>query len=100
MDSENLKILGSPIERYYSIKENLDRVGFMGTILDMILDKTRFGSGHRGLLTARLDKIDLTRLELVPTFFGFLTTGFLRGASLCAAGEGSGSPIDDRVLCF
>jgi hypothetical protein len=30
-------------------------------------------------LTAGLDKTDLTRLELVPTLFGFLTTGFLAG---------------------
>jgi hypothetical protein len=26
--------------------------------------------------------------------------GLLRGAPLCAKGEGSGSPIDDRVVRF
>jgi hypothetical protein len=26
--------------------------------------------------------------------------GFLRGAPLCAKGEGSRSPINDRVMCF
>jgi len=30
-----------------------------------------------GFLTAGLDRTDLTRLELVPTLFGFLTTRFL-----------------------
>jgi hypothetical protein len=28
----------------------------------------------------------------------FLGLGFLRGAPLCAKGEGFGSPIDDRVV--
>jgi len=50
MDGEGLKILGSPIERYCSNKEDSDRVGFLGRILDSILDKTRFGSSHRGAL--------------------------------------------------
>jgi len=63
-------------------------------------------------LTTGLDGTNLTILELVPTLFGFLTVGFLagldkvfllglgflRGAPLCAEGEGSGSPIDDRVV--
>jgi len=53
VDGENLKILGSPIERYYSIKEDPDRVGFLGRILDKIFDKTRFGFGHRGALDRR-----------------------------------------------
>ncbi len=53
MDGEGLKILGSPIERYYSNKEDPDRVGFLGRILNWILDKTRFGSGHRGALDCR-----------------------------------------------
>jgi hypothetical protein len=77
MDGEDLKILGSPIERYWSIKEDLDRVGFLGRILDRIFDRTRFGFGHKGLLTVGLNKTNLTRLELVPTLFGFLTTWFL-----------------------
>ncbi len=50
MDGEDLKILSSPIERYSSIKEDSDRVGFLGRILDRILDRTRFGSGHQGVL--------------------------------------------------
>jgi len=53
VDGENLKILGSPIERYYSIKEDPDRVGFLGRILYKIFDKTRFGFGHRGALDRR-----------------------------------------------
>jgi hypothetical protein len=53
MDGEDLKILGSSIERYYSIKEDLDRVGFLGRILDKILDRTRFGSGHWGALDCK-----------------------------------------------
>jgi hypothetical protein len=53
MDGEDLKILSSSIERYGSIKEDPDRVGFLGRILDRILDRTRFGSGHRGVLDCR-----------------------------------------------
>jgi hypothetical protein len=53
MDGENLKILGNPIERYCSIKEDLDKVSFLGKILDRILDRTRFGSGHRGALNCK-----------------------------------------------
>ncbi len=79
MDGEDLKILGSPIERYYSIKEDSDKVGFLGRILDKILTGQGLVLATGGLLTTGLDKTDLTRLELVPTFFGFLTTGFLAG---------------------
>jgi hypothetical protein len=79
MDGEDLKILSSPIERNSSINEDPDRVGFLGMILNKILDKTRFSSGHRGFLTAELDITDLKKLKLVPTLFGFLTTGFLAG---------------------
>ncbi len=50
MDGEDLKILSSPIERDSSINEDLDRVGFLGRILDKILDMTRFSSNHRGVL--------------------------------------------------
>jgi hypothetical protein len=50
MDGEDLKILSSPIERDSSINEDLDMVGFLGRILDKILDKTRFSSDHRGVL--------------------------------------------------
>jgi hypothetical protein len=46
MDSEDLKILNSSIERDSSIDENLDRVGFLGKILDKILDRTRFSFNH------------------------------------------------------
>ncbi len=53
MDGEGLKIFGSLIEKYYSNKEDPDKVGFMGWILDWILDGTRFGSGHRGALDCR-----------------------------------------------
>jgi hypothetical protein len=53
MDGENLKILSSPIERDSSINKNLDRVGFLGRILDKILDRTRFSSDHRGVLDFR-----------------------------------------------
>jgi hypothetical protein len=49
MDGKNLKILGSPIERYCSNKEDPDRVGFLGRNLD----RTRFGSGHQGALDRR-----------------------------------------------
>jgi hypothetical protein len=53
MDGEGLKILSSPIERDISINEDLDMVGFMGRILDKILDKTRFSSDHLGVLDCR-----------------------------------------------
>jgi hypothetical protein len=53
MDGEDLKILSSPIERDSSINEDLDRVGFLGRILDKILDRTRFNSDHRGVLDCR-----------------------------------------------
>jgi hypothetical protein len=77
---EDLKILSSPTERDSSINEDPDRVGFLGKILDKILDRTRFSSDHRGVvLIAGLDITDLRKLELVLTFFGFLTTGFLAG---------------------
>ncbi len=50
MDGEDLKILSSLIERDNSINEDLDKVGFLGRILDKILDRTRFSSDHRGVL--------------------------------------------------
>jgi hypothetical protein len=53
MDGEDLKILSSSIERYSSINKDPDRVGFMGMILDKILDKTRFSFGHRGVFDCR-----------------------------------------------
>jgi hypothetical protein len=53
MDGKDLKILGSSIERYCSIKEDPDRVGFLGRILNRILDRTRFGSGHQGVLNCK-----------------------------------------------
>jgi hypothetical protein len=53
MDGEDLKILSSPIERDSSINEDPDRVGFLGRILDKILDRTRFNLGHRGVLDYR-----------------------------------------------
>jgi hypothetical protein len=49
MDGENLKILSSPIKRDSSINEDLDRVGFLGKILD----RTKFSSDHRGVLDYR-----------------------------------------------
>jgi hypothetical protein len=53
MDSEDLKILSSSIERDSSINEDPDRVGFLGRILDKILDRRRFSSGHRGVLDCK-----------------------------------------------
>jgi hypothetical protein len=53
MDGEDLKILNSPIERDSSINEDSDRVGFLGRILDKILDRTRFSSNHQGVLDCR-----------------------------------------------
>jgi hypothetical protein len=53
MDGEDLKIPSSPIERYSSINEDLDMIGFLGRILDKILDRTRFSSGHRGVLDCK-----------------------------------------------
>jgi hypothetical protein len=49
MDGEDLKILSSPIERDNSINEDPDRVGFLGRIFD----RTRFSSGHLGVLDYR-----------------------------------------------
>jgi len=53
MDGKGLKILGSLIERYCSNKEDSNRVGFLGSILDKILDRTRFGSSHGGAFDRR-----------------------------------------------
>jgi hypothetical protein len=67
-----------------------------------------------GFLIVGLDITNLRKLELVLTLFGFLTTGFLvgldkvfffsvgflRGAPLCAEGEGSRSLINDRIVRF
>jgi hypothetical protein len=49
MDGKNLKILSSLIERDNSINEDLDRVGFLGRILD----RTRFSSDHQGVFDCR-----------------------------------------------
>jgi hypothetical protein len=48
-----LKILSSPIERDSSINEDPDMVGFLGRIIDKILDRTRFSSDHQGVLDYR-----------------------------------------------
>ncbi len=53
MDGEDLKILSNPIERVSSINKDLDKVGFLGRILDKILDKTRFSFDHRGVFNCR-----------------------------------------------
>ncbi len=53
MDGEDLKILSSPIEKDSSINEDPDKVGFLGRILNKILDRTRFSSDHRGVLDCR-----------------------------------------------
>jgi hypothetical protein len=50
MDGKDLKIFGSLIKRYCSNKEDSDMVSFLGKILDKILERTRFGSSHRGAL--------------------------------------------------
>jgi hypothetical protein len=74
-----LKILSSPIERDSSINEDLDKVGFLGRILDKVLDRTGLVLTNWGFLIAGLDITDLRKLELVPTLSGFLTTWFLAG---------------------
>jgi hypothetical protein len=53
MDGENLKILSSPIERDSSVNEDLDRVGFLGRILNKVLNRTRFSSDHWGVVDCR-----------------------------------------------
>jgi len=53
MDGEDLKILSSPIEKDSSINEDLDMVGFLGRILDKVLDRTRFSSDQLGVLDCR-----------------------------------------------
>ncbi len=53
MDGEDLKILSSRIERDSSINEDLDRVGFLGRILDKVLDRARFSSDQMGVLDYR-----------------------------------------------
>jgi hypothetical protein len=50
MDGKDLKILSSPIEWDSSMNKDLDRFGFLGRILDKILDKTRFNYDHQGVL--------------------------------------------------
>jgi hypothetical protein len=49
MDGEDLKILSSLIERDNSINEDLNKVGFLGRILDKVLDMTRFSSDQLGV---------------------------------------------------
>jgi hypothetical protein len=68
MDGEDLKILSSLIERYNSINEDPDRVGFLGKILDKILDRTRFSSGHRGVCDCRTghNRLDKTGIGSDP----------------------------------
>jgi len=53
MDGEDLKILSSPIERDSSINEDLDRVGFLGRILNKVFDRTRFSSDQLRVLDCR-----------------------------------------------
>jgi hypothetical protein len=53
MDGEDLKILSSSIERDNSINEDLDKVGFLGRILDKVLDRTMFNSDQLGFLDYR-----------------------------------------------
>ncbi len=77
MDGEDLKILSSPIKKDNSIDEDLNRVGFLGRILDRFLTGQGLVLTAGGFLTAGLDITDLRKLELVPTLFGFLTTRFL-----------------------
>jgi hypothetical protein len=114
MDGEDLKILSSLIERDSSINEDPDRVGFLGRILDKILDRTRFSSDHRGVLDCRTshNRLEKTGIGSDPLWVldhrvlgktgqsVFLSLGFLRGAPLCAEGEGSRSPINDRIVRF
>jgi hypothetical protein len=53
MDGEDLKILSSVIERDNSINEDLDKVGFLGRILDKVLDRTMFSSDQLGVFDYR-----------------------------------------------
>ncbi len=53
MDGEDLKILSSPIERDSSINEDLNMIGFLGRILNKVLDRTRFTSDQLGVLDYR-----------------------------------------------
>ncbi len=53
MDGEDLKILSNSIERDSSINEDLDRVGFLGKILDKVLNRTRFSSDQLRVLDCR-----------------------------------------------
>ncbi len=76
MDGEGLKILGSQIERYCS-KQRRSRIGLVFWVGFLTRQGLVLATG--GLLTVGLDRINLTGLELVPTLFGFLTTGFLAG---------------------
>jgi hypothetical protein len=50
MDGEDLKYFSSPTKRDSSINEDLDRVGFLGRILDKVLNRTRFSSDQLGVL--------------------------------------------------
>ncbi len=114
MDGEDLKIFSSPIERDSSINEDLDRVGFLGRILNKVLDRTRFSSDQLGVLDCRTwhNRLEKTGIGSDPLWVldhrvlgrtgqsVFLNVGFLRGAPLCAEGEGSRLPINDRVVCF
>jgi hypothetical protein len=78
-------------------------------ILDKILDKTRFSSDHRGVFNCRTWHNRLEKIGIGSDPFWvlgktgqsvFLSVGFLRGAPLCVEGEGSRSPINDRVVRF
>ncbi len=114
MDGENLKILSSPIERDSSVNEDLDRVGFLGRILNKVLNRTRFSSDHWGVVDCRTwhNRLEKTGISSDPLWVldhrvlgktgqsVFLSMGFLRGAPLCVEGEGSRSPINDRVVHF
>jgi hypothetical protein len=89
-------------------------VGFLGRIFDKIFDVTRFNSDHWGVLDYRTWHNRLEETGIGSDLFWvldhrvlgrtgqnvFLSVGFLRGAPLCAEGEGSRSPINDRVMCF
>ncbi len=79
MDGEDLKILSSPTERYSSTTKIRTGFIFWAGFLTRFLTGQGLVLAIGGFLTAGFDRTDLTRLELVSTLFGFLTTRFLAG---------------------
>jgi hypothetical protein len=79
MDGEELKILGSPIERDTPSTKIRTGLVFWAGFLTKFLTGQGLVLTTGGFLITGLDITNLRKLELVPTLFGFLTTGFLAG---------------------